>query len=209
MKTWGKATVSGILLGLTGGLAATASADTGSNPPEQVYAGPVLGYDNVVLSDMGYSVNRGGLTYGGLVGVDTPVGNHGRVGAEAQITGSTAALTVMSGNVTDKAAAGVDMFFGGKLGWMVTPHFQAFSRIGYAYSRFTVSESLNGIKVAQAAANLSGFRVGVGGEYFLSKNVRARVEYDYTHYGEVHAYGEDLGFKMERHQVTAGLLYGF
>jgi len=209
MRVWGKSVMAVAGASVAMGLAGAAHADTGYNPPQQVYAGPVLGYDNVVLSDVGYSVNRGGLTYGGVAGVDTPLGEHGRVGFEAQVSGSTAALTAVSGNETLKLAAGVDLFAGGRLGWMVAPRAQLFTRFGYAYSRFTASYSVDGVKQAQVAIQKSGFRVGAGGEYSLTKQVRARLEYDYTHYGEVHALGVDTGVKAERHQVTAGLLYGF
>lgn len=209
MKVRGKLMVAGAVLIAAMGLAQGALAETGSNPPEQVYAGPVLGYDNVVLSDQGYSANRGGLSYGGLVGVDSPLGEHGRVGLEAKVTGSTTSYTYTEGADALKLAAGVDMSAAGKLGWMVTPRTQVFTTIGFAYSRFTLSESYNGIKQAQVAVNRFGARVGVGAEYALNKQVRARLEYDYTHYGELKINGYDTGLKMERHQVSAGLLYGF
>lgn len=191
------------------GLAAPAWADTGLNPPEQIYAGPVLAYDNIVLSDVSASENRGGLSYGGLVGIDAPVGARGRVGLEGRVTGSTSAFTYASGGVEDKLSMGVDLYIGAKLGWMVAPRTQLFTTVGFDYAHLALSEKIDGVKIAQATGSRGGLRVGAGVEYALSKQVKARLEYQYTHYGELRLDGYDFGLKMERHQVGAGLLYGF
>ncbi|WP_206240810.1 outer membrane protein [Novosphingobium terrae] len=219
MKIWGKVAVGvGAMLAVTTGVTSAASAqEIDINPPEQIYAGPTLGYDTLVLSGFGDSSSTGGLTYGGMVGIDTPVGKRGRVGLEAQVSGSTAAWTMASsstsGGVTIvdelKLAAGVDYYIGGKAGWMVAPKTQIFATLGYANSRFTLSGRQNGIKVFQGGDSLSGFRAGAGAEYFLSPHMRARLEYRYTHYGKVSVDTLDTGLKGERHQVVGGLLYGF
>ncbi|WP_068082350.1 outer membrane beta-barrel protein [Novosphingobium rosa] len=219
MKMRGKWAIGiGTMLIAVTSMASSASAqEIDINPPEQAYVGPLLGYDTLVISNTGYSASKGGLTYGGMAGIDTPVGKRGRVGLEAQVAGSTAAWTMASsstvGTVTtlteDKLAAGVDLYIGGKAGWMVAPKTQIFATLGYAYSRFTASTRENGIKTAQAGVNLSGFRVGAGAEYALSPHIRARLEYRYTHYGEIAVDTVGTGYKAERHQVVGGLLYGF
>ncbi len=219
MSIRGKLAISvGTMLAAATGLASSASAQgIDINPPEQAYIGPIMGYDTLVLSDVGYSTSKGGLTYGGMAGIDTPVGARGRVGVEAQVAGSTAAWTMASSTMIngvssvteDKLAAGVDLYIGGKAGWMVAPKTQIFATLGYAYSKFTASERQDGIKVAQDSIKLSGFRVGAGAEYALSPHIKARLEYRYTHYGKVAVDTLDTGIKAERHQVVGGLLYGF
>jgi outer membrane immunogenic protein len=208
----------GTMLAAATGLASSASAqEIDINPPEQIYVGPTIGYDTLVLSSLGSSSSTGGLTYGGMVGIDTPVGKRGRVGLEGQVSGSTAAWSMASTSTTgglttlyeDKLAAGVDYYIGGKAGWMVAPKMQIFATLGYANSRFTLSERQNGIKTFQGGTSLSGFRVGAGAEYMLSPHMRARLEYRYTHYGEVAVDTVATGLKGERHQVVGGLLYGF
>lgn len=218
MKIQGKLvrmTVAAAAVVLAGaGMAVSAEAqEIDINPPEQVYIAPVLGYDNVIGSSMGDSISKGGLTYGGMAGIDTPVGKHGRVGLEASVAGSTAALTLAGSDGINtaevKIAAGVDLYIGGKLGWMVAPKTQLFATLGYANSKFTASARFNGTKIWQESTSLSGFRVGAGAEYFLTPHVRARLEYRYTHYGEISYQDQPLGGKAERHQVLGGLLYGF
>jgi outer membrane immunogenic protein len=209
MNFRGKLTATGAVFLISTGLAAPVLADTGINSPEQVYAGPVLAYDNIVLSDVSYSTNRGGLSYGGIVGIDTPVGARGRVGLEGQVSGSTTSFAGAIAGLPAKLSMGVDLYLGAKLGWMVAPKTQIFTTLGFDYAHMALSANMNGIKVGQLTGSRGGLRVGAGVEYALSKQVKARLEYKYTHYGELRLDGYDFGVKMERHQVGAGLLYGF
>jgi len=212
------AVATGTVLLASAGMATAAQAqEIDINPPEQAYVGPVLGYDSLVFSTLGDSGSTSGLTYGGMAGIDTPIGKRGRAGLEAQIAGSTAAATtaysITSGGLTTnyetKLAAGIDIYIGGKLGWMVAPKTQIFTTLGYANSKLTVSYKENGIKMAQAGRSLSGFRAGAGVEYFLTPHMRARFEYQYTHYGQISLDPDTVSIKAERHQVLGGLLYGF
>lgn len=196
------------------GMAVSAEAqEIDINPPEQAYVGPILGYDTLVVSTLGDSGSMHGLTYGGMAGIDTPIGKRGRAGLEAQVAGSTASTSLIASDGVNtfegKLAAGVDIYIGGKLGWMVAPKTQIFTTLGYANSKFTYSERLNGIKIDQYGRSLSGVRVGAGVEYALTPHMRARLEYRYTHYGQVSLAPDVLSVKAERHQVVGGLLYGF
>lgn len=209
MTVWGRVTMAGAMMLGGMGVATTAWADTSGNPEEQVYAGPLLGYDNVAISEVGASTNRGGLTYGGRVGVDSPVGPHGRVGLEAEFSGSTAAWTFSGGGDVIKLSAGRDLYLGAKFGWMVSPRVQAFATAGYTNMRLNASLTENGVKTAEGGMNMNGYRIGAGAEYTLSRQARLRLEYRYSNYGHLSVDGVATPLKVERQQIVAGVLYGF
>ena len=189
------------------GLMAT-PAQAQDNPKTQAYAGPLIGYDNVSVSNVNGSAGKGGLTYGGVLGVDAPMGEHTRIGLETELTSSTTSQTYTSGTAAAKITAGRDLSISAKLGYMVTPKFETFVKFGYTNARINATLSNNGAVVGSGGQNESGYRVGVGAEYFLNA-VRLRMEYRYSNYGDLSINGVSTGLTVQQHQVLAGMTYGF
>ncbi|NBC36790.1 outer membrane beta-barrel protein [Novosphingobium sp. FSY-8] len=176
----------------------------------QFYAGPVVGYDNVTASHpLIGSDSRSGITYGGVVGVDTRVTSKMRVGFETEITGASTSLSLFDGTDTYKVGVGRDIFVGLKMGYAVTPTLLTYVKAGYSNVLGTYDEyNATGARTYHASQQLGGVRAAVGTEYLVNK-VRLRLEYRYSNYGELNINGVNTGVTFERHQVMMGALYGF
>ena len=126
------------------------------NPRMQVYAGPVIGYDNVALSNVGGSVSKGGLSYGGILGVDAPTGGRTRIGVEAEVTGSTTSETLALDAVNSiKMHMGRDLSISAKVGFMVTSKLEAFAKVGYTNTSLSIDSIASGVVPAQPRVSLA------------------------------------------------------
>ncbi len=169
-----------------------------------VYGGPIIGYQDVVLSGAGSRTTAGSLTYGTLIGIDSSVGRRNRLGLEASFTAGTAHVAQSGATGNSTLAVGRDLFIGARAGTFVAPRVLAFVRAGY--TRRTLSGGVsNGAEVLPANASVGGWRVGTGLETAFSK-LRVRLAYDYSNYGKSVV---GSGMKLESHQLNAALLYGF
>ncbi|MDE2405091.1 MAG: porin family protein [Sphingomonadales bacterium] len=177
------------------------------NPGLQVYGGALLGLDHVVLKANGASAGKDGFAYGGVVGIDSSVGANTRLGVEAEVMGATTSegyyLDAANNGSLD---AGRDLYIGVRAGVYAAPQLLAYVKGGYTNARFNLNVVDQG-NAYNFGSNLDGYRLGVGAEY--GNKVRLRLEYRFSHYGNAHYQGADLGIHAERHQVLAGLLYGF
>lgn len=193
-------------------LVATACAATPAlaqeNPGTQVYAGPVIGYDNVSQSGGGATLSGSGVSYGGVVGVDAPMGERTRIGIETEFAGSTASRTTTAGALVDKFTAGRDLSISVKLGYMVTPKLETYMKLGYTNAKFSDTVWTAGAVTSAISFKESGYRLGAGLAYYLDK-VRLRAEYRYSNYGDLSIAGVATGTTIQRHQVMAGMTYGF
>lgn len=180
------------------------------NPEMEVYAGPIVGYDSVIGSDSTTTIGRSGVTYGGVVGVDTRTGERSRLGFEVEVMGSTAALREATTGVGSlKVGVGRDIFIGAKFGYMVAPRLLTYAKAGYSNALGTLDVAdATGANIYHGSQTMDGVRVGAGAEYMLNK-VRMRLEYRYTNYGELSINGTKTGVSFDRHQVVAGMIYGF
>jgi outer membrane immunogenic protein len=202
------ATVALSAMGASPAMAASPRIDY-QNPDMEVYAGPLIGYDSVVLNSAGSTAGRSGIAYGGVVGVDTRTGDRSRLGFEAEIMGASTSYRENIGSLTGKLSAGRDIFVGVKFGYMVAPHLHTYAKVGYSNLKANIDAfDSTGANVLHLSPTLNGVRVGVGTEYLLDK-VRLRLEYRYTDYGELVINGLKTGASFDRHQVVAGMIYGF
>ncbi|MBB3953235.1 outer membrane protein [Novosphingobium sediminicola] len=182
------------------------------NPELSIYGGPVITYESLTLSDTAVSqgLTTHGMSYGGLVGMDSRTGERSRVGLEAELSGSTASWSETQAGVgTARIGLGRDFFIGGKLGYMLAPRLYAYAKAGYTNLLVTADfTDTTGFRTHGSFSN-SGWRGGAGLEYFLSKNARLRVEYRYSSYGDLSINGVKTGLTLDKHQVATSMTYGF
>lgn len=196
--------------------------DTGPDAPfTGPRAGVLLGYDRLQPGDAGDNTFRDrkaeGLTYGGDVGYDAQLGGV-VVGAEAELTGSTAKV---SNKPRDAAAlgfgrvkAGRDLYLGGRVGYVVSPRAMIYAKAGYTNQRLDLTAS-DGTTETGNHYNLDGYRLGAGVEASLSPRTYAKLEYRYSNYGDArleYANGgntNNFDVDTDRHQVVAGVGFRF
>ena len=182
-------------------------------------AGVLLGYDRLQPgsgpnSDISSDRKADGLTYGGDVGYDAALGRSLTIGAEGEVTGSTAKVT---NSPLDAAAlgygrvkAGRDLYIGGRLGVRAAPSTLIYAKGGYTNQRLDLIAS-NGTTETGSHYNLDGYRLGAGVEQALGGKAYAKIEYRYSNYGDARlefpngANTNNFDVDTDRHQVVAGV----
>lgn len=199
-------------VGLVCGLAATpALAQETASDLTGFYAGPVVGYDRADSDDDAESDASDGVVYGAVVGYDFAVGG-AILGLEAEMTDSSIKETevdVFEDGDEMSIGAGLDLYLGARAGMRV-------GRTGLLYVKGGYTELDIDFDYAGPTIDLSGteaidgYRVGAGGEFALSRNLGARLEYRYSNYGAADDFDEDVEIgALERHQAVAALVYRF
>lgn len=171
------------------------------------YAGAVLGFDHIRLSDGEDSSGKDGFAYGGVLGYDANLGG-AVVGLEAEIGGSTAKETWSIAGETYTAKAGRDIYIGARLGAPVTPRTLLYVKGGYANGRVSGSYNDGQGTSFTIGDNLDGWRLGAGVEQSFGR-FGARLEYRYTDYSEIKINDVGTGIDAKRHQVVASLIARF
>ena len=161
-----------------------------------------------------------GFLYGAAVGYDYDLGNV-VVGAEAELTGSTAENDF--NNVDESFAlgnvdAGRDIYVGGRVGFKAMPDTLVYAKAGYTNARFNYVGADNETDY-DVNLDTDGYRLGAGVEQrfgadtFGSGNAFARLEYRYSNYSkgeldfEVDGLDDSDRFDIDtdRHQIVAML----
>lgn len=158
----------------------------------------LAGYDNLSAGGDGSD----GFVYGIAAGYDAPVGR-ARLGVEAEIADATTdarARGVLVANDSLRAEAGRDLYLGVRAGYVLSPRAMLYAKAGYTNARLATTY-VAGTATVRDARNLDGFRLGAGVEYALSRNVYAKAEYRYSHYGEQ----DGIALDADRHQLMAGV----
>ncbi|WP_310475511.1 outer membrane beta-barrel protein [Sandarakinorhabdus sp.] len=141
-----------------------------------------------------------GLAYGGQLGYDFNLGS-AVLGVEASLTGRTGTNSFP----TFDLEAGRTVNVTARAGWLVTPEGLLYARGGYSNARFSITNPAGG------AENRDGYTVGAGYEHMLAKNVSARIEYNYSDYGNDNLPGIGGGATLNyhRHAVMTGVNFRF
>ena len=209
-----------ILLAATS-FATPALAQSG-NP---TFTGPrveaTLGYDHTGAGSS-VSNNNGrddqkidGLLYGGGIGYDIATSSNVVLGAEAELTGSTAKSDrndYSSDFGFGRVKQGRDIYVGARAGYVVAPTTMLYVKGGYTNSKLNVLAGSTS-QTTDTDFNLDGWRVGAGAEHAVGPNSYAKLEYRYSKYerGNIdYATGGTSGrfdVDTDRHQVVAS--YGF
>jgi len=207
-----------------GAAAAPAFAQDDTNP---VFTGPragvILGYDKLEPgSDRNSSIRNDhgadGLVYGGDFGYDIATRGGIVLGAEGEVTGSTAKT---SNNPLDATAGGFgrvkqgrDLYAGVRVGFLASPKTLIYAKGGYTNNRLDLTAS-DGTTETGRHYNLDGYRIGAGIEQSLTPRTYAKIEYRYSNYGDARleypngANTSNFDVNTDRHQVVAGVGFRF
>lgn len=223
-------------LTLSGGLAIAAAAPAmaqdsaaGADAPAKAFEGPTvsasLGWDHLrsgSTNDLDGSHTKqslDGVTFGGGIGYDKAVTSHITLGAEAELTGSSAKWDDNNGVANTfslgRVKAGRDFYVGARAGYAVSPATLLYVKGGYTNARFGLLAS-DGTTSNYARLDTDGYRIGAGVEHKFTGNTFGRVEYRYSNYskGEFDYNGNTadsarFGIDTDRHQVMATVGYRF
>ena len=206
-------------------LATTAVAAPALAQTNPTFTGPrveaTLGYDHTGAGSS-VSNNNGrddqkidGLLYGGGIGYDIATSDNIVLGAEAELTGSTA-KSDRNDYTSDfgygRVKQGRDIYVGARAGYVVAPTTMLYIKGGYTNSKLEVLAG----STSQTTDNnfkLDGWRVGAGAEHAMGPNSYAKLEYRYSKYerGNIDyatgATSSRFDVDTDRHQVVAS--YGF
>jgi outer membrane immunogenic protein len=142
-----------------------------------------------------------GFAYGGQAGYDVQLGSSAVLGVEASITGRTGSNRFP----TFDLEAGRTINATARAGWLITPEGLLYARGGYSNARFNIQGP------AGASETRDGYLVGAGYEHMLARIVSARVEYNYSDYGNDTLPGIGGGARLNyhRHAVMTGVNFRF
>ena len=156
-----------------------------------------------------------GVTYGVGIGYDLNTGGGFVVGAEAELSDSTAKWDNNNGvpNTFNlgRVKADRDIYVGGRLGYVVSPRTMVYAKGGYTNARYGLLGT-DGTTELNQHLDTDGYRVGAGVEYQMDSNVYAKVEYRYSNYkkAEFDFSGNTpdssrFNIDTDRHQVVVGV----
>ena len=124
-------------------------------------------------------------------------------------------------SATYNIEGGGDISVGGRAGYVVSPNFLLYGKIGYSWHKMAIegTGSDNGVPFnIDEQLDLGGLRLGAGGEMNFGENFYGKVEYRYSNYneGDFDVRGADAnleplfsGIDVVRHQVMFGAGYRF
>jgi outer membrane immunogenic protein len=199
-----------IALLATAALAATPALAQDESTFTGFYAGAIVGYDHVTITDGADSESKDGVVYGALLGYDYDLGST-VIGAEAEITGSSVKQTAEDLIVVGDDAsikAGRDLYVGLRVGFKATPRTLVYLKGGYTNARVSVQYDDHTGFAFNAADNLDGYRIGGGVEYSFGR-IAVRGEYRYSGYGDYHYAGLNTDLSANRHQAVVTLVGKF
>jgi outer membrane immunogenic protein len=186
------------------------------------HAEALVGYDHIrtgssedidTTRDIKQSID--GVEYGGAVGYDIPLGTNMIVGAEAEITDSSASRDYNNDEPTvfnlGRVDAGRQYYFGGRLGYAMSPSTLVYVKGGYSNARFNL-QGTDGTTNLRQRLDTDGWRAGAGVEQKVGSNAFVKVEYKYTNLGEAEfdfngqtPDSSRFNIDTDRHSVMAGV----
>ena len=211
--------------------AGTALAATPAFAQEDPSAAPASAFQGVTVQGVvGYDHNRSGSTvdqnnntkqsidgvvYGVGVGYDAAVGSNVTLGAEAEVTGSSAKWDNNNGVpntfALGRVKAGRDIYVGGRVGFVASPSTMIYAKAGYTNARYNLVAT-DGTDRTDKRLDTDGWRVGAGVEQKFGSNTFGRLEYRYSNYpqGEFDYTGSTpdsrrFSVDTDRHQVVASV----
>ena len=198
--------------------------DSGPDTDRHDYAPAMSGFK--IGAEIGYDQTRAGssavvaydnrkiegLLYGATAGYDLPIGRNVVIGPEVEWSDSNAKTGYNQPNFgLGSVSTGRDLYAGGRLGFVVSPHTMVYAKGGYTDARFHIRAN-DGTKDYRNDFGVSGYRVGAGVEVAPSAHTFARVEYRYSNYGRGRVvYGgtsnasSSFDIDTDRHQVVAAV----
>jgi len=126
-------------------------------------------------------VRAKGVTLGGTVGYDAALGGGLIAGVEAGVSWSNADRTFTDGTDTVSFDARRDFDLSARLGAQVGSRTLLYGKAGYTNLRVGTDSNIAGVSVADAA-NLDGYRLGLGVEQGIGTRTYIKGEYRYSNY---------------------------
>lgn len=161
-------------------VAAPVAAQTGQ-PFTGLHVDGIAGWDD--LRNDGHSND---FMYGINGGYDVAVGNGVIAGIEGEATDSDNKSCYGDRTVADPrycAKAGRDLYIGGRIGKVVMGgRALLYAKAGYTNARVKLTENDGSDKFTLGHDDLDGVRLGVGGEYMLTRTTYLKAEYRYSNY---------------------------
>lgn len=168
--------------------------------------------DNDTTRDLDQSVD--GLLYGGGVGFDFAIGQSAVIGAEAELTDSTAKSNTDGVPNTfnlGRVETGRDIYVGARAGLIIGSNALAYIKGGYTNARYNLVGTDGTVNLNQRL-DTDGWRLGGGVELAVSENAFAKIEYRYSKYSEAEFDFEGqtpdssrFRIDTDRHQVVASV----
>ncbi len=145
--------------------------------------------------------NGSGFVYGGTAGYDVAVGDV-RLAPEVEVTGTTqkTCFTQANGRLCERGDR--DFYVGGRIGYVAAPRVLVYGKAGYTNARFgdrLTSINAGTTTTIESHDDRSGFRLGAGVEYDVTRQLFLTSEYRYSHYSD--------GFS--RNQILGGVGFRF
>ncbi|HEX7855847.1 MAG TPA: outer membrane beta-barrel protein [Sphingobium sp.] len=173
----------------------------------------LAGWDNFSAGSR-QSNSKDDIVFGGAAGYDFQFGNI-VVGPEAEITGSgvsSTSLAVLNPSDYLRIEATRDLYVGARIGYAFTPKIMVYAKGGY--SNLLVKTRYNpGIPgytgEDRRSSDTDGYRFGAGLEYQFDRNIYAKGEYRYSHYGAIGEHNPDFNIDTDRNQIILGVGYRF
>jgi outer membrane immunogenic protein len=162
-------------------VAAPAVAQDGAAPFTGVHVEGLAGWDDI--RNHGHSND---FMYGVAGGYDVALGNGIRVGIDGEVSDSDNKSCFGAKTAADPrlcAKAGRDLYVGGRVGKVVAGgRGLLYASAGYTNARMKITENDGDGQFTLDHTNLDGVRLGVGGEYSLTRNTFLKAEYRYSNY---------------------------
>ena len=169
--------------------------------------------DNDANRDLKQSID--GVTYGVGIGYDINTGSGLVIGAEAELSDSSAKWDNNNGvpNTFNlgRVKADRDIYVGARVGYAMSPKTLVYAKGGYSNARYGLLGTDGTTELSQHL-DTDGYRLGAGVEYQLDRNVYTKLEYRYSHYkkGEFDFEGSTpdssrFNIDTDRHQVVVGV----
>lgn len=178
---------------------------------DHIRSGSSVDADNT--RDLKQSID--GVTYGVGIGYDVNTGSGLVVGAEAELSDSSAKWDNNNGvpNTFNlgRVKADRDIYVGARVGYVVSPRTMIYAKGGYTNARFGLLGT-DGTTELNQKFDTDGYRIGAGLEYQMDSNAFAKIEYRYSNYkeGEFDFEGDTpdssrFNIDTDRHQVVVGV----
>lgn len=172
--------------------------------------------DDDATRDLDQSID--GIVYGGGVGFDAALGDSFVVGAEAELTDSTANADndgVPNTFNLGRVEAGRDIYVGARAGFIVGEKMLVYAKGGYTNARFNLVGTDGTVDLDQRL-DTDGWRLGAGVETAIGENAFAKIEYRYSNYNEAEfdfngqtPDSSRFNIDTDRHQVVASVGFRF
>lgn len=191
--------------------ASPAMAQEESTAGGKFVVGAVVGIDSVNVEFDGISDSEEDFMPGVTIGYDYETVNGIIFGVEAEYTDSNVGVSAVDVfDIGDRVSvnAGRDLYAGARLGYRTGRNGLLYVKAGYTDASIE-GEYDDGSGEIADEVSFGGFRIGAGGEIDLGSNYAIRLEYRYSDYGNLEAFGIDTGLGVSRNQGVMTLLGKF